>query len=40
MLFVPLSIILMAMGILPVIAGVTLVVILMVLTGISLVNSF
>ena len=40
MLFVPLSIIFMAMGLLPIIAGVTLVVILMVLTGISLVNAF
>jgi len=40
MLYIPLSIILMAMGMLPVVAGVTLVVILMVLTGISLVNAF
>ena len=39
MLFIPLSIVLMALGFLPVIAGVTLVVILMVITGISLVNS-
>ena len=40
MLYIPLSIILMAMGFLPVYAGVTLVVILMIATGVSLVNSF
>jgi len=39
-LFIPISIILMAIGFLPVIAGTSLVIILMVLTGISLVNAF
>jgi len=38
-LFIPLSIVLMAMGLLPVVAGASFVAILMVLTGISLVNS-
>jgi len=38
-LFIPISIILMALGFFPVVAGVSLVVILMVLTGISLVSS-
>ena len=39
-LYIPLSIICMAMGLLPVVAGVSMVVILMVLTGISLVSNF
>jgi len=38
-LFIPLSIILMAIGFFPVIAGVSLVVILMVLSSISLISS-
>ena len=39
-LFIPMSIILMAIGFLPIIAGTTLVIILMAMTGISLVNAF
>lgn len=39
-IYIPLSIILMAMGILPVIVGASLVIILMVLVGISIVSNF
>lgn len=39
-LFIPISIILMAMGIMPIVAGATIVIILMVLAGISFVKNF
>jgi hypothetical protein len=39
-LYIPLSIVLMSMGILPIVAGATLIIILMVLVGISLASNF